>query len=198
MTQRGTPSGVRALPAARGRVDIGDVSCGACSACAGGAPLWCANPVEHGVVLCSVRADSRDPLQSLLILASVDAAQIDGDQVIVVVGHDDGDALARLLRLVHGGTVLATTDLKAPELRSALSASRPSGRADVVATLGSARDAVRAVTRGGTVCLTGTTPADATVTEVVQREVRLVGPQDLRSVIDRAGRQSVEREFDAA
>jgi threonine dehydrogenase-like Zn-dependent dehydrogenase len=198
MMQQRTPSGVRALPAASGRVDIDDVSCGACSACAGGAPLWCENPVEHGVVLCSVRADSREQLQSLLILASVDAAQIDDDQVIVVVGHDDDDALVRLLRLVHGGDVLAGTDLKAPELRSVLSASRPSGRADVVATLGSARDAVRAVARGGTVCLTGTTASDATVTEVVQREVRLVGPKDLRSVIDRAGRQSVERELHAA
>lgn len=198
MLQLDAPAGVRVLTTATGAAQLVDVSCGTCATCQSGAVLWCTSPVEDGDAVFEIPNSSANFVSSLLALAAIDAAATNPDDVVVALADEAPDVLAQLLQLIHSGTVLATTDLKDPALLETLATLRPNGRADLIVTLGSPRDAVRAVSRGGTVCMPGTTTTDVSVTELVQREVRLVGPKNLRSVIDRTGRKSVEHQFDVA
>jgi len=73
-----------------------------------------------------------------------------------------------------GGIVYAADDLKDPQLREVLT-SRPTGRADGIVVRHEAAAAVRAVRRGGVVCVGSIEPHLPSVTDLVQREVRLVG-----------------------
>jgi hypothetical protein len=65
----------------------------------------------------------------------------------------------------------------------------PTGRAEVVLSLIDGRAATKAVARGGVVCLPDRQLPMPTVTEVVQRELRLVGVHSLRDLLSpqRAG-----------
>lgn len=113
----------------------------------------------------------------LRCLTALDRVEIEPGMVIVVRG-DDGlpawlaDAAARLT----GTTVLTAAQPRDVEVEAELARRRPTGRADVVLVGNDARQAVRSVRRGGVVCIGGAEPVLPSITEVVQREVRLVGP----------------------
>ncbi len=105
--------------------------------------------------------------------AAVLAADLAADAYLVVLASDP--ALVDLCRAVHPGPVVAADD--AVSLRGAIPT--PTGRADAVVTTTAARAAVRAVRRGGVVCLPWAEVDAPSVTEVVQREVRLVSAPSL-------------------
>lgn len=182
--------------AARGRgTQLLDTSCGACSRCDAGWPLWC---VSRGSPRREVDVDVPHTRAQALLAAvvTVSALAEAAVQDRVVVVHDDPDgavaAAAAALRaravLRAGRTVperadgvVAGTD---DEVRAHLTDLTPTGRADVVAIAGGdARRALRTVVRGGWLAVgTAAVPA-ATVTEVVQRELRIAGPKDVVGVL---------------
>jgi hypothetical protein len=93
------------------------------------------------------------------------------DVLLVLADEAHLVMLADLCRPVHPGPMVTGTSAKA----AASLITTPTGRADAVVTLSQAREAVRAVRRGGVVCLP-LLPVDApSITELVQREVRLIG-----------------------
>lgn len=94
-----------------------------------------------------------------------------GDVLLVLAAEVHLGLLSDLCREVHPGPLVSSTTA-----RDAVGLiTTPTGRADVVVTLFQAREAVRAVRRGGTVCLPLAEVDAPSVTELVQREVRLVG-----------------------
>ena len=130
------------------------------------------------------RIFARDAAIRLLTAADAVAVACEGgflppDGVLLVLAEDAHlETLADLCRPSHPGPVIASTTAKeaAPRI------STTTGRADAIVTLHQAREAVRAVRRGGIVCLPAL-PVDApTVTELVQREVRLIGARSLPPV----------------
>src|SRR5690606_17162758 len=133
-----------------------------------------------------------DLLGRLLLLAAVGAAALREEEILLAVATDRRVEFGELLRLHHRGPVIVASSPRDPAAMSALAEVSATGRADAVASLGSARDAVRAVSRGGTVCLSGQPTEAPTVTELVQREVRLVGASDLPATLARVGRRDVE------
>lgn len=162
-------------PAAEAASLLLDVSCGHCAECLAGAPLWCAEPVAEGrpVLDAPVSAEAVRALLGAAALLEVPEATC-----VLVVGSEEAP-LARLLRLVHRGPVIAAETPASPEARAELATLDPSGRAPVVVTAGAARPAVLAVRRGGHVCLAGDGDELPSITELVQREVTLLTARDL-------------------
>ena len=109
-------------------------------------------------------------------LQAVMAAGVPADSVILVLDEQArAEQVAARIGELMPSTVLASDSSKSPETQDALAELSASGRADVVVTWDRAREAARAVRRGGVVCV-GTVGAEMpSVTEVVQREVVLVG-----------------------
>jgi threonine dehydrogenase-like Zn-dependent dehydrogenase len=191
MTTSGTGVALRA--AGPSATDVVDISCGSCEACVAGARLWCDDPRQEGRVLVSTRVGSAAASVSALLLAdAVRSAELGGDEVVLVLGGGEARAAAALVRRIHPGEVLVASDAKDAALREQLDALRPSGRADVVAAAADDRTAVRAVARGGDVCLAGEAAPASSVTELVQREVRLVGPRDVAGLVAAVGRMTAE------
>lgn len=178
---------------------VDDRSCGRCPTCAAGFRLWCADPAEGDEVL---RATSElDPAAALLALtaaAAFAASSTTPDQVVLALDEATGSGaadpfdLARLLGRVHPGPVLAARDAADPGVRAELARLTELGRADVIVATAQARSAVKAVRRGGTVCLPAAHVDASTVTELVQRELRLVGARDVRGLLEStAGREGL-------
>jgi hypothetical protein len=119
--------------------------------------------------------------------------------VLVITGENEGDvAMLDLLRLVHSGIVLVTSDPRDLAVKKQLSELNGIGRADVVVSLHSGRDSVAVVRRGGTVCLPQEVVDMPTVTELAQREVLVVGPRSISDLVNRVGRLSVEKVFESS
>lgn len=170
---------------------VEDRSCRACDPCRAGFVLWCVSPAPGSEVLRLV--SDRDPdaaIRSLTAAAALCTGDVDPISLVLAVDDDPGDpddalALHRLVRHAHQGPLLAARHTAAPGLREELAGQSELGRADVIVTTGQARAAVKAVRRGGTVFLPNTPIDGPSVTELVQREVRLVGARDLRPLIER-------------
>lgn len=186
-------TGVRLLESSPGTTSVVDVSCGACSACRAGSALWCETPRDDGAVLAiAAAARACESLSALLLADAVRCADLDGDEVVLVLGGEEAVAAGALVGSFHAGPVLVGADPRDGGLQERLLSLRPSGRADVVASAGSDRDAVRSVVRGGDVCLVCDGPLTTTVTELVQREVRLVGPRDPARLLEAVGGTAVD------
>jgi hypothetical protein len=137
-------------------------------------------------VLASLRADVPIPLLARwveVLCALVDADLPDTDTVLVL-SQQPAAPVIELVRLFHDGPVLASPDGRDHETREHLTASSPTGRAQAIVTLSDARTAVRSVQRGGTVCLPGFAVDAPSVTELVQRDVRLLGPSTLTRIAE--------------
>jgi len=112
--------------------------------------------------------------------AAVLAAGLAPDAVLVVLDDEPAlGALGALCAALHTGVVLTAADARA--LQGQITT--PTGRADAIVTTRAARSAVRAVRRGGTVCLPWADVDAPSVTELVQREVRLVGTDSLQALM---------------
>lgn len=176
-----------------GSAAVVDLSCGRCAPCLADADLWCAQPRAHGDVLLEVPAhQDKTATRALLLADAVRCAEPADEQTVLMLGGEVAVAAAALVRLLHGGTVLVAREARDPDVLAALEAARPSGRADVVGCYRDDRAAVRAVSRGGDVCLALQDAAATTVTELVQREVRLIGPRSLTALLAVLGRPAAE------
>lgn len=163
-----------------------DRSCGACAPCAAGATLWCLMPRDEGRDLApAVPADSAERLVAALMAASAFAEAPATSTVLVVDEH--AGPLAVLVRALGSDRVLVSSDPFDAGLKSQLAEVEPTGRAAVIVTASDARVAVKAVRRGGHVCVGNPTVRMPSVTELVQREVTLVGPREVAGVIRRVG-----------
>jgi hypothetical protein len=126
------------------------------------------------------------------------AADVPSEAIVLAVAPAGDTLLRDFLTLAHSGSVLLTGDPWSPLAKEQLADSSAFGRADVVVSLLSGRDGVLAVRRGGTVCLGDASVAMPSVTELAQREVRIVGPQDLAVGVKRFGSETVEQVFERA
>ena len=158
-----------------------DHACGACASCATGAAHWGAAPVPEGRDLTpDLPADCVAVLgDALLAVAALDAAP--AASAVLVVGDPHGPTAVLARALATGRVVVASGPAAA---RDAF-AGEPTGRAAVVVAGSDARAAVRAVRRGGHVCVADPTATLPSVTELVQREVTLVAPQDVAALAAR-------------
>lgn len=158
-----------------------DHACGVCASCTAGASLWCANPVADGRDLTpELPADRVAGLADALLGVSALAAA-PGVAAVLVVGDPQGPTAVLARALATGRVVVASEPAAA---RDEL-AGEPTGRAAVVLAGPDARAAVRAVRRGGHVCVADPTATLPSVTELVQREVTLVAPQDVAALAAR-------------
>lgn len=168
---RRTPRGVVLL----------DHACGACWACSAGAGLWCLSPTTSGRDISPEVPEGRlvDVVGALASVAALRAAPASSVTLLLA---DPTAAVAVLAKAVAPGRFVAAAD--PAEARTAL-ADVPTGRAAVVVAGRDARVAVRAVRRGGHVCVADPTAELPSVTELVQREVTLVGPRDVAGLASR-------------
>lgn len=163
-----------------------DRSCGGCASCAAGASLWCLQPVGEGRDLApAVPADRGDALGAALAAASA-FVEAPAASTVLVVDEEDGP-LAVLVRALGPARVLVGTDPFDAALKAELAHLEPTGRAAVIVAGSDARAAVKAVRRGGHVCVGNPEARMPSVTELVQREVTLVGPRAVAGLIRRVG-----------
>lgn len=174
-------------PDGAGTVVLLDRSCGKCDTCSAGAMLWCTSLTSGRAVTTPVPAQAGPVLRDAVLLA---AAVLEAPRcATVLVAAPEGAPVVRLIRSVVDAMVLAGGNLTDDTLRARVAAREPSGRASVVVTGGDGRAAVRAVRRGGHVCVGSSTSSPAlplpSVTELVQREVTLVSPRQVAEVLSR-------------
>ncbi|WP_341241193.1 hypothetical protein [uncultured Nocardioides sp.] len=165
-----------------------DAACDVCAACAAGARLHCTRPLVEGRQLTAPmpRVVAEEMLEAVTAVAALVEAPPVGT---VVVAAPADSSLAVLVRAVSPSRVLFAADLRDEALRADLGRLESSGRARVVVASGDVRAAVRAVRRGGHVCVGGSVLHAPSVTELVQREVSLVAPLDAAAVLGRVSTQ---------
>lgn len=174
---------VRLRPAGEHDAVLLDVSCGRCPQCQAGAPVWCREQGDEGREVVRVPAAlAPDALEALLAAAALERAP-DGVPVLVVAAP--GSPLPGIVRRLRADDSVVCGDPADGEVRAALAALDTTGRAPVLVTTGDARRAVKAVRRGGHVCVSGTAASLPSITELVQREITLVGPRHLAPVTTR-------------
>jgi len=159
-----------------------DLSCGDCPQCAAGAELWCRDRQADGPDLLPVLTaeEAGRALAAFLAAAALLEAPADGP---VLVADVESSALAVTAQGLCGDRPVVVGDSREDSVRRALATLDATGRAPVVVTTGDARRAVKAVRRGGYVCLPAAAGEAPTITELVQREVTLVGPRSLARVL---------------
>ena len=160
---------------------LGSGGCGHCRECLGGLSTWCSDATSHcdRAHFGHTGADPGQDLAAVACLSAVERAGLGPGAVLIALLSDEvAPWLASAAQDLTGAVVLATNDLKDPALRDKL-AGRPTGRADGVVVWRDAASAVRAVRRGGVVCVGAPDPRLPSITELVQREVRIVGPGGL-------------------
>ncbi|NEK85214.1 hypothetical protein GCU60_05475 [Blastococcus saxobsidens] len=169
-------------------VTVVDRACGACPPCQAGRSYWCSRPREAGPELVTVDGAGQRPVAAWLTgLSAVRAAGLPPHSTVLVLSTADPTPVRELVGLVHPGPVLAIADARDPGIRETLAATTDNGRAPAVLALAAARSAVRAVDRGGVVCLPDAEVDPPSVTEVVQRELTVVGPRDLTRLVATSG-----------
>ncbi|MDN4160191.1 hypothetical protein [Nocardioides abyssi] len=163
---------------------LADRSCGTCEPCAAGASLWCRSPRSTARTSSPALPGDVAPALRSAVLAVAALLDAPAARTTLVVGHE-GSATLVLARLLVDGAVLAAPSLTDPALKAQVAAREASGRAAVVVAGDDVRSAVRAVRRGGHVCVPGQGAEMPSVTELVQREVTLLAPQDVSRVLER-------------
>ncbi|WP_182525236.1 hypothetical protein [Nocardioides dongkuii] len=180
-----------------GETVLVDRACGSCAACLAGSSLHCSAPLANGRVLTApVPAQSANELLSAVLAAAALAEAPEASTVVVVA--TESTPLAVVVRTATRARVLVTPDLADAGLRAELADLEPSGRARVVVAGTDARAAVKAVRRGGHVCVGDATATMPSVTELVQREVTLVAPRDAAAVLARISSADWSAAVDAA
>lgn len=176
-------------------VPVFNFACGCCAACTQGWSVYCAHPAI-GDLLCAVprRVGAQRALTLLMVVSAFLSAAVD-DSAVVLAASEEGNVLAGLLRCVHKGSVLVAPSFRNTDVKVRLAQLSSTGRADVIVTSLSGRDAVMVVKRGGVVCLPRTDIEMPSVTELAQREVRIFGPQSVSAVVKIIGRPLVESVF---
>jgi hypothetical protein len=185
MSSESRSRGMRIVPEGDS-IHVVDVHCGECVACRAGLDFWCLDPLEEGVQLFSLATPAApDELQRWLgALAALSTTSSAPDAVLLVLEDVDLPAATELVRPWHPGPVLASVDGRDDDARTRLLELSPTGRAQVVLTLRAARTAVRSVQRGGLVCLPDAAVDAPSVTELVQRDVKLVAARKVHDLVE--------------
>ena len=175
------------------RVEFGitrmfDHACGNCEACLRGVLLSCTEPWAVGVEILRGAVEPDVMLRAVTAAAAFTSSGAAPDAVVLVLS--DTPTLAKLIRTIHTGPVLESTSSADPDVRAALQGLTPTGRPDVVVTDRQGRAAVKAVVRGGMVALPFAEVDAPSVTELVQREVTLVGPKAVQDLVNRVGHRT--------
>lgn len=127
-------------------------------------------------------AEADAVLTTLACVAAFARADVPSDHAVLVLGDESCVPLSTLIGRVHSGAVFVAEDPRDPHVTYLLAANRPTGRADAVVTTTRVRAAVKAVRRGGRVCAAASDDNAfemPSITEVVQREVAIVGAADV-------------------
>ena len=175
------------------RVEFGitrmfDHACGNCEACLRGVLLSCTEPWAVGVEILRGTVEPDVMLRAVTAAAAFVSINAPADAVVLVLS--DEPRLARLIRIVHSGHVLESASSSDSDVRAALLELTATGRPDVVVTDRQGRAAVKAVVRGGVVALPFAEVDAPSVTELVQREVTLVGPKAVQDLVNRVGHRT--------
>ncbi|MCR6030138.1 hypothetical protein GGQ22_01605 [Nocardioides sp. zg-579] len=171
--------------AVEGATVLVDRSCGRCGTCRAGAGLWCSVPAAEGrSVSPRVPVAAAAALRAGVLAA---AALLEAPRArTTLVVAEPGSPTAVLAGRMLDGLVLAAPSLTDEAVRAQVAEREPSGRAAVVMAGADVRSAVRAVRRGGHVCVVHASPdSRPSVTELVQREVTLLAPRQVTPVLDR-------------
>lgn len=178
----------------RNGLAVVDRSCGVCRTCVVGARYWCPEPLKRGETLLTTPANvvPTSILTALTAMSAVIAAKLTPQSTVLVLSPLGHEVIARIVGFIHAGPILSAAEAGDQQVRRRLADLTVTGRADAVVALRDGREAVKAVVRGGTVCLPDSPLRCPSIAELVQREVRLVGPQDLKDSIRRAGREALE------
>lgn len=162
-----------------------DARCGACAACIAGRDYWCLGARTSGPVLAEL-AEVRDLAavrRWTSALAALAAAQKEPGATLLVLADGSADVVTRLVASFHPGPVVVAPNARDPEMRHRLSSLSSTGRASLSLTVTDVRAAVRAVERGGQVCGPDDGLLLPSVTELVQRDVRLVSAQGIDALV---------------
>lgn len=178
-----------------GGAAVVDLACGRCTECLDGCSLWCRGQRGEGVTVLSPLRRGAPALTALLAVAALAEAPPAG---VVLVIDDQKGPLAALVRLLRPDSVVVSGDPGATDVRMALAELDPTGRAPLVIATADVRRAVKAVRRGGHVCVPGVAGELPTTTELVQREVTLLGPRSLSRVTGQAAQNDLQAVLDAA
>ena len=164
---------------------VTDVHCGRCAACEASLDFWCLDARRDGVWLFTLDTQcTPDELHRWLgVLAALATTAPAPDAVLLVLERVDSHAATELVRPWHSGPVLASSDGRDEETRARLRELSPTGRAQMVLTLNAARTAVRSVQRGGQVFLPDVAVDAPSVTELVQRDVKLVAARQIHDLV---------------
>lgn len=174
-----------------------DVSCRECPPCRRGHTYWCSAPARASTHVDFATGDWELVLRWLALLASLVDRRPPPGQPLLVLSRQPQDTVVHLVGRVHDGPVIASTDGRDIDSRNALATLTATGRATTVAATHNARAAVRSVQRGGVVHLPDLSVSLPSVTEVVQRDVRLLGPQTTSVFYDQRLASSWGADFDA-
>jgi hypothetical protein len=175
---------VRFVGGAAARVEA--VHCGACESCDAGWTYWCRTPRPSGEPLVALGgpAGEQTTLRWLSLVNALAVADPRPEDVVLVLSEADPGAVRTLVGCLHAGAVAVSADGRDAATRDFLNGASETGRAQIVLAEHRARDAVKAAQRGGTVCLPAGPVLAPSVTELVQRDVRLVAArtaEDFRS-----------------
>jgi|NGEPerStandDraft_6_1074524.scaffolds.fasta_scaffold123285_1 hypothetical protein len=171
--------------------EIIDLSCGHCPLCASGSSWWCENPgdVSEGERLGVGRRAPTEKLDRLIDAALVASAAVQADlrgATVTVVGPGRRPLL-EMVRGMGAARILQAPDTLDVELLATLSQLEATGRPGFVLTLGDIRSAVLSVRRGGAVCAGRNGGELPSLKELVQREVRVLGPADVFALLEALG-----------
>lgn len=179
---------LRADELANGTAVLVDLSCGTCAHCAAGSTLWCSAPTAEGRRCGPEMSRGAVTLVRAAVLGVAALMRAPVASTVVVEARLASPTIVLAQRVLDAFVVPAPV-LAAPEVRAWVAAREPTGRAQVILAGLDLRTAVRAVRRGGHVCVPTVTADDCTtrpsVTEIVQREVTLVSPRRATDVLER-------------
>lgn len=163
-----------------GGTSIVDVSCGSCSRCIVDLDFWCTRHLSQadGTLLAEVNpAPSENTLMVALGLSAL--ASHSSIQTPVLIEAPEVQVAQALVDLLAQVQTFVTADSRSAEARSQVATASETGRAGTVLNVVDHGKAVRAVERGGTVVFTPSDVKQPTLTEVVQRELSVIGVTSL-------------------
>lgn len=162
-----------------------DARCGACAACDAGRDYWCLAPRDDGPVVAElgVAYDLQTVRRWTSALAALAAARQEPGAALLVLADGPADLVAQLVAPFHRGPVVVAPHARDPAMRNRLAVLSATGRAPLAFTVTDVRAAVRAVERGGQVCGPDDGLMLPSVTDLVQRDVRLVSARGIDALV---------------
>lgn len=169
----------------RDTVQLFDVRCGRCAPCRVGRDYWCQQERASGPVLAEIVGvtDVDRVRRWTTALAALAVTRRAPSAALLVLADVAAEPVRELVGRWHAGPVVVAAEARDAGMREQLAALSATGRAPLVITVSDVRAAVRAVERGGQVCGPDAETPLPSVTELVQRDVTLVAPRSVDSLV---------------